>query len=118
MVRARQTAEIINKVINAPIVEIEDLKEWYLGDWERRSWHEIDFEIGNPPGGESNEEFAARVQRGLMQALSHPGPVLIVAHGGVWIRVAWHLRVRSTEIDNCQLMHLHRPHKDEIWRLL
>lgn len=118
MIRARQTAEIINQVINAPIVEIEDLKEWFLGDWERRSWHEIDFEIGNPPNGESNEEFAARVQRGLAQALTHPGPVLIVAHGGVWIRVAWHLQVRSGEIDNCQLMHLHRPHKDEVWRLL
>ncbi len=65
MIRARQTAEIINEVIKAPVVEIEELREWHLGEWERRSWHELDFRVGNPPGGESNEEFASRVIKGL-----------------------------------------------------
>ncbi|MBA3858126.1 MAG: histidine phosphatase family protein [Cyanobacteria bacterium PR.3.49] len=118
MIRARQTAEIINEVIKAPVVVIEELKEWYLGEWERRSWHELDFRIGNPPGGENNEEFAERVGKGLTLALTHPGPVLIVAHGGVWHRVARHLMLPYGEIDNCQLKHLHRPHKDEAWNLL
>ncbi|MBA3992844.1 MAG: histidine phosphatase family protein [Cyanobacteria bacterium DS2.3.42] len=117
MIRARQTAEIINEVINAPVVEIEELREWHLGEWERRSWHELDFRVGNPPGGESNEEFASRVIKGLTTALTHPGPVLIVAHGGVWHRIARHLELPYGEIENCALKHLKRPHKDEVWSL-
>ncbi len=117
MIRARQTAEIINEVINAPVIEIEELREWHLGEWERRSWHELDFRIGNPPGGESNDEFAGRVVKGLAAALAHPGPVLIVAHGGVWHRIARHLELPHGEIDNCQLKHVRRPHKHEVWSL-
>lgn len=118
MIRARQTAEIINEVIKAPVVVVEELKEWFLGEWERRSWHELDFRVGNPPGGESNEEFASRVKKGLDISLSHPGPVLIVAHGGVWHRVARHLELPYGEINNCQFMHLRRSHKSDIWSLL
>lgn len=118
MIRARQTAEIINEAINADVVVVEELKEWYLGEWERRSWHELDFRVGNPPGGESNEEFASRVRKGLEISLSHPGPVLIVAHGGVWHRVARHLELPYGEINNCQLMHLRRSHKSDVWSLL
>jgi len=118
MIRARQTAEIINEVIKAPLVVIEELKEWALGDWERRSWHELDFRVGNPPGGESNEVFAERVASGLAQALTHAGPVLIVAHGGVWHRVARHLLLPYGEIDNCQLKHLRRAHKNDAWSLI
>jgi probable phosphoglycerate mutase len=118
MIRARQTAEVINEAIKAPVVVIEELKEWFLGEWERRSWHELDFRVGNPPGGENNEEFAERVAKGLSLALTHPGPVLIVAHGGVWHRVARHLMLPYGEIDNCQLKHLHRTHKDDVWNLL
>jgi len=118
MIRARQTAEIINEAINADVVVVEELKEWFLGEWERRSWHELDFRVGNPPGGESNEEFACRVRKGLEISLSHPGPVLIVAHGGVWHRVARHLELPYGEINNCQLMHLSRSHKSDAWSLI
>lgn len=118
MIRARQTAEIINEFIKAPVIQIEDLREWHLGEWERRSWHELDFKVGNPPGGESNDEFAERVARGLAQALTNDGPVLIVAHGGVWHRIARHLNLPYGEINNCQLKHLRRAHKDDIWSLI
>ncbi len=118
MIRARQTAEIINEVIQAPIVLIEELKEWHLGDWERRSWHELDFRIGNPPNGESNEEFAQRVGQALSAALSHPGPVLIVAHGGVWHRIAGHLQLPHDEIDNCQLKQVRRADEKDIWSVI
>lgn len=86
--RSRKTADIVN-TRNVPVVVIDDLKECGFGIHEGQdaaaAWRE-DWRRGKPiPGGESLEQFSARLLRGMNAALSQPGPVLIVGHGGsVW----------------------------------
>jgi len=86
--RARETAEIVNRGLDLPLVEIEDLRECGFGAME-----------GEPMGGwfyewlkgeriipraEPAHQFLARALKGINEALALPGPVLIVAHGGVY----------------------------------
>src|ERR1700733_9192683 len=83
MARALQTAEAINQVLQAPLVIIDELKEWYLGDWEKGSWSDLPslYAPGaHPPNGESQIEFGTRVAAGLAAALRQPSPIMIVAH--------------------------------------
>ena len=88
--RARETADILNEILKRPIVEINDLHECdfgpyegaispdWLADWLRGK---VD---GVPPEVEPYREFMARAARGINAALAHDGPVLIVAHGGIY----------------------------------
>ncbi len=118
MRRALQTAAALGSIIKAPVVQIDELREWHLGDWERRSWSELPnlFQPeSNPPNGESQSEFAERVAVGLNKALAHPGPVLIVAHGGVWHGIAKILSLPGGSITNCELKHVSRPHAEARW---
>ncbi len=121
MSRALQTAEPLNQVLKAETVTVEDLREWHLGEWEKRSWSELPdlFLPGsNPPGGEAQMEFGMRVKNGLEQALSKPGPVLIVAHGGVWYAITKILQLEPGHIGNCQLKEVRRAHKDAAWAVV
>jgi broad specificity phosphatase PhoE len=120
MARARQTAEAINEILQAPIVIIDELKEWYLGDWEKGPWSDLPslyHPDTNPPNGESQIEFGTRIAAGLAAALAHPGPIMIVAHGGVWHAVSRILSLPRGSIDNCDLRRVRRDHSDEPWRL-
>jgi probable phosphoglycerate mutase len=67
--RTRETAAIIAAALRGtPIVVEPDLRERSLGDWnlrplaETQAWLEARH---TPPGGESEEEFALRITRGL-----------------------------------------------------
>lgn len=98
MRRTAETAAPLAKRLGLePIVE-PDLREIFLGEWEgvafrkyvaeqhptavrmmtEQRWDAI-------PGAESNDEFAARVARGLDRIIAeHPGQrVVVVVHGGV-----------------------------------
>jgi len=85
--RARDTAQIINEVINAPMHEDPDLAELHAGDWEGVPYEQcnrIFTSWEDPPGGETFDAFTQRLQRGKTNALNtHDGPILIVCHGGV-----------------------------------
>lgn len=88
LLRARETADIVNDRIGAPLLEIDDLREVGFGEWEGSPTLSKDlasrWRAGLvPDGGESYESFSQRVLGGLSQALAVPGPVLIVAHGAV-----------------------------------
>jgi probable phosphoglycerate mutase len=86
--RARRTAEIAAAAIGLPVEFEPDLAECRLGVREGtpddgfldrwRAGRE------SPEGGESFAAFCARAQAGIVRALARPGPVLIVAHGGVF----------------------------------
>jgi probable phosphoglycerate mutase len=118
MIRAKQTADALRAKINAPVVYIDELKEWHLGDWERRDWTELPslFHADtNPPNGESQQEFGQRIAIGLKKALAHQGPVLIVAHGGVWHAIAKLLSLPGGSITNCELKQLSRAHANDSW---
>ena len=85
--RARDTASIINEVLDLPVYEDAGFGEINAGEWEG-----VSYEIANPlftgwvdvPGGEKTEDFFARVKQSKINALTvHADPVLIVCHGGV-----------------------------------
>ena len=85
--RAQETAEIVNAVLGCPIVAIEALKECGMGEVEGAgpgTWYDDWCNGWTPDGGEIYEEFIERALSGVNEALGHPGPVLIVSHGGVY----------------------------------
>ncbi len=96
LMRARQTAEIISKVVNLPIQFDRRLREISQGDFEGMLFSEVvkQFESAledrarNPvnsrlPGGESVAEVAERVRACMddIACLDVKEPVLVVAHG-------------------------------------
>jgi broad specificity phosphatase PhoE len=120
MLRAKQTAEALCAVIKAPVVYIDELKEWHLGDWEKRPWSDLPslyHPDSNPPNGESQIQFGERIAAGLAKALSHPGPVLIVAHGAVWHAISRILSLPGGGIGNCELKVVSRARAADSWIL-
>lgn len=91
--RARKTADIINEVLDCPIIEIAGLKECNFGVHEGTKWNDWlqDWLKGDesttPPGVESYTDFIERGRLAVNEALTHPGPVLIVAHGGIYMAI-------------------------------
>lgn len=96
--RARRTAELVAAPLGlGPVTTMAELREHHIGDWDGRTWEEIEVdwpgakdawiaeEIERPPGGESSDEFHARVWRAIsaIVRLRQRGRVLVVAHGGV-----------------------------------
>ncbi|MCF6320812.1 MAG: histidine phosphatase family protein [Rhizobiaceae bacterium] len=91
MLRARKTAEVINETLDVPIVEIDDLRECNFGSLEGTTSYPwiSNWLVGdstNVPGDiEPLEQFIARCAKAINHAITHPGPVLIVAHGGSYL---------------------------------
>jgi broad specificity phosphatase PhoE len=88
LVRAKETALILNEVIDCLFVEIENLKECKWGEQEGMA--KGDGSIFNkwkegvtPPGAESFTKFLQRTVVGVNEALNYPKP-LIVSHGGIY----------------------------------
>ena len=88
LTRARETAEIVNAGLGRPVVVLEGLRECgfgshegvVVGDW----WHDWLAGHATPEGAEPYEAFIERARDAVNEALAHPGPVLIVAHGGIY----------------------------------
>jgi probable phosphoglycerate mutase len=76
LLRTRQTASIIAGVLgDVPVVTDPLLNERRLGEWNNRPISETEHLLAakaTPPGGESEQEFTARIT----QALDHLGPQL------------------------------------------
>jgi probable phosphoglycerate mutase len=72
LIRTRQTASIISGVLGNVPVEVEPLvNERRLGQWNNRPIAETEAQLAarvTPPGGESEDEFVARVG-GALEAL-------------------------------------------------
>ncbi len=99
LLRARQTAEILFP--GAEQIVIEAFAEMDFGAFEGRNYiemeHDADYRAwveggcrGRCPGGESKDEFCARVCDGfceLMDRASDAGELVIVAHGGTMMAV-------------------------------
>ena len=79
----------------------EDLMELKCGDWEMQLWDKIpkteiqpwmdDFINVPVPNGESYEQMHERVVNRFQQVTQQPGPVVIVAHGGVLRSIVAHI---------------------------
>ncbi len=100
--RAVQTAEAIACHRNVPIELRTGLREINFGEWEGKSWEEIEksdpaaasawlkeYPNKPPPGGEAFRDFEQRVRKELsaMAALAECGVVAAVTHAG-FIRTA------------------------------
>lgn len=87
LLRAKQTAEIINKNLKVPIMEIDNLKECYFGLYEGQKngqWM-LQWLSGQLIENlESKEQFKRRINSGINEALSHSSSALIVSHGAVY----------------------------------
>ena len=88
MLRTRETAAIVNETLALPISYEPDIREVIFGGMEGKplspwfsDWMDGSF---TPPGAESFVELTARIETALHRILQLPGPVLIVAHGGVF----------------------------------
>jgi probable phosphoglycerate mutase len=100
LARARETAEIVGERLGLEPRLDERLAETDRGDWEGRTWEEIEREDPTGfaawraagegfgfPGGETLAAQSARVLAALEDIGQGPTPALVVCHGGS-IRVA------------------------------
>ena len=69
------------------------------------------------PGGETYAEYTARVIRGFAQALTFPGPVLIVGHGGNFWALEHYGLISETRVPNCALFSLQPPRDQKLWNV-
>jgi broad specificity phosphatase PhoE len=107
MVRAQQTAELINKSLLAPVTTVEGLKEWCVGDWEKKPWETVPDPIQtneNPPNGESQEEFGSRVLSSISLELENSSKTLLfVSHGAFAYVLFAQLGLEQNMINNCEI---------------
>ena len=88
MLRTRETTEIVNKSLNLPVFYEPDLREVIFGGMEGKPllpWF-LEWLEGNytPEGAESFAEVTTRAAGAMSRVLAHPGPILVVAHGGIF----------------------------------
>lgn len=85
--RAQLTADIIAAGLHVPVRIVRNLRECCFGAKEghsRAGWYDAFRAGATPAGAESFAAFMERALVGLNEALAFPGPVLIVAHGGIY----------------------------------
>ncbi|MDF2535735.1 MAG: yhfR [Bacillales bacterium] len=85
LIRAKETAEIINQKLSLPVEEMDEFKERNYGKAEGLSLKEYNKMLPNIPGLESHESVTKRVSHGIkMIQKKYPDKnILIVAHGAV-----------------------------------
>jgi uncharacterized phosphatase len=91
LLRARKTAEIINRFLELPLVVMEDFAERSFGDAEGLTYDERNqlYPDRNYPNQEVLENFSERIMTGLEQVhQNYSGKrILLVAHGAVIFRI-------------------------------
>lgn len=107
LARAYRTAEIICEVVQKPITVLDELHECDLGarDGDVRGpwyddWKEARIVI---EGAETFEQLVARSVNAINRAVTeNPGPVLVVAHGGVYWAIKRYMNLPAEfRIKNC-----------------
>jgi broad specificity phosphatase PhoE len=99
LARARQTAHVYADRAGMPVIERDDLCEWFGGEWEAKDFEQIFaehpeaidlFRNQNPawhlaPGSERADDFQRRCVTAVESIIAAhaEGDVVVVAHGGV-----------------------------------
>jgi broad specificity phosphatase PhoE len=124
LLRARQTAEIINEGSNHRILQNRDLMErgWGVGEGTIHLGQSPDvikdFELGNmeeslPEGAESYINFKNRISSAFHEILEPSTlPPLIVSHGGVLFVLAMALAQTTIIAKNCELYYFKPPNQE------
>ncbi len=119
--RARVTAEIVNRRLGKPLIEIPQLMECRFGIYEGQdsggAWRGPWEKGAALPGGETFDGYRDRALLGLNKALAYPAPVLVVAHGGTfWAVEKFALNGKRVRIPNCVLFKIDPPAREgEEW---
>ncbi|MDD3021094.1 MAG: histidine phosphatase family protein [Alphaproteobacteria bacterium] len=108
MIRARDTAHIVNQDFGLPIMGHPDIHEHMLGDWENIPWEDHHRYMARglePPNGETQAQFSQRVAKAFTPILEmpHDTPPMIVAHGGVFRAFGLIYGARIEGVGNCEL---------------
>jgi broad specificity phosphatase PhoE len=110
--RARETAEIIGRVLQLEVAIDERVQEIDAGEWTGMTRAEIDEawpgyldEHRRPPGFESHDHLLARALEGLHEIVGHRDgrageTVLVVTHGGVIRVLERHLDAPEAPVPN------------------
>ena len=89
VLRASQTADTVARQLGLPWAIHTGLRERHFGALIGTSSVHLDWACA-PTGGETLVDFVQRTCAGVAQALVHPAPVLLVAHGGnLLVLAAW-----------------------------
>ncbi len=111
LLRAKQTHAIISGGRELPHVEIAEFKECSPIEWMfmEGKGEKLLEDCYAPVKG-----FIDRVALGMEKALMHPGPVMIVAHGGVHIALCALMKISNHDwiLDNCGIVHFVATHVD------
>ena len=113
--RATLTAELATAGLDVPIHTIDDLQEVSFGPYEGVMHYEVDWiqdwlQGGHVDGVEGYDAFIERCRKAINHALGFEGPVLIVAHGGVFWSVRHHGGLDpALRAWNCSLFHIEPP---------
>jgi probable phosphoglycerate mutase len=88
MLRTRETTEIVNATLRLPVTYEPDLREVVFGGMEGKPlspwFHDWMAGTYTPDGAETFAQLTSRVESVMRRLLEQPGPLLIVAHGGVF----------------------------------
>ncbi len=90
--RAKESAVVLNKFLKVKIIVLGELAERKWGEWEKRSWPEIQEDLKNmpleerynfiPPKGESWKQMEERLKKALKIIEENRGNPGIVTHMG------------------------------------
>lgn len=88
MHRARETAELVNEVLGLELTFEPELREVVFGGMEGKPLHPwfphwMDGTY-TPEGAETFSSLTVRTRAAMARVLVQPGPVLVVAHGGIF----------------------------------
>lgn len=81
LLRAQETQKIVSENLNVPVVVIEELRECGDSVWKQMS--ALDSHLTKNDVEQAVHDFMNRAVVGIHKALEFPGPVLVVAHGGI-----------------------------------
>ncbi len=113
--RAKMTAEILNVTLKCPLIPVEELMEFNLGPFSGKiieNWFD-EWRAGKAFNGtELYSDFIERALIGVNKALKSQGPILIVAHGGIYWAIEHAIQNRlNPDLPNC-VPAFHTPPKN------
>jgi broad specificity phosphatase PhoE len=107
MIRTQETARNINLKAGLPTLTVEGLREWRVGDWEKRPWQDVPNPFNtteDPTNGESREVFENRVSKTINEELNkHSETILFVSHGAFAHALFTVMGVDQLQISNCEI---------------
>ena len=122
MIRAHDTAKIVNEKKQAPMNLTDDLREWNLGNWVDITYAELTDRVVNqgliPENGEAYEDFCDRIEQAVRSILDQEKvPFMIVAHAGTFAALTkrFNLEHNFKPVKNCAVLHC--KYTQDGWRV-